>query len=321
MALVGLTFSPQVSQSACVKEPWSCPQFATGRSRPRIASKTLVEASGLVASFKNPGVLFSHNDSGGSPLIFALSLAGEDLGEYRLRGATLIDWEDIAVGPSTRDGEWYLYVADAGNNGIKRDVISIYRAREPEVALNQVPLAREIEDVTRFDFFYPKHAKPDCEAFFIDPWSGDGYFITKPRRGAPSVFRAQAPFTSGSPTELEPVTQLTHIDDNLIFPALVTAADISRDGRQILVRTYLHAYLYHRDEKESIETALSRAPCEVPIAVETQGESIAFLPDAMSFVTTSEGRHSRLHFFERVTSTSPATATTGSPTATLFGLR
>lgn len=239
-------------------------------------------------------------------MVFALSMTGEDLGAYHLRGATLVDWEDIAIGPGMRDGEWDLYVADTGNNGPKRDIVSVYRAREPDVSLTQVSLVREIDEVTRFDFYYPKHAKPDCEAFFVDPWSGDGYFVTKPRRGAPSVFRAKAPFSSGNATELEPVTQLTHIDDNLIFPALVTAADISRDGRQILIRTYLHAYLYQRDEKESVETTLSRAPCEVPLAVETQGESIAFLPDAKSYVTTSEGHHPRLHFFERVTTASPA---------------
>ena len=64
------------------------------------------EASGLAASRRHAGVVYTHNDSGDGPRVFALSAAdGALLGEYEVRGrpgAAAVeahDWEDMAVGP------------------------------------------------------------------------------------------------------------------------------------------------------------------------------------------------------------------------------
>ena len=70
------------------------------------------EASGIVASRNNPGVLWVHNDSGKRAL-YAINTRGEHLGVYKISGCNTKDWEDITIGASERSGErLYLYWSD-----------------------------------------------------------------------------------------------------------------------------------------------------------------------------------------------------------------
>jgi hypothetical protein len=226
-------------------------------------------------------------------------MTGADLGTYQLRGATLIDWEDLAIGPGPEVNRHYLYVADTGANAEPREYVSVYRVEEPTVTKTQVSLPRELKDVTRFDFTYPDGVSFDTEAMMVDPITANVYLITKPRRGSPFVFRGTAPLIANQRTPLERVAVLSTIGGDFILPPLVTGASISRDGRNLLVRTYLHAYLWQREIAETVEAALLRTPCEVPLSLEPQGEAIAFAVNGNGYFTTSEGHHPKLNFFER----------------------
>ena len=62
----------------------------------------LPEASGLAASARYPGVLYTHNDSGDSARFFMMDETAKVIAEMRLPGATAVDWEDIALGPCPR---------------------------------------------------------------------------------------------------------------------------------------------------------------------------------------------------------------------------
>ena len=62
-------------------------------------SPRVVESSGVAASRAYPGVLWTHNDSGDGPYLYATTLDGRDLGWLLVPGAEAIDWEDIALGP------------------------------------------------------------------------------------------------------------------------------------------------------------------------------------------------------------------------------
>jgi hypothetical protein len=44
-----------------------------------------------------------------------------------------------------------------------------------------------------------------------------------------------------------------------------------------------------RQDGESITAALARAPCTIPLAIEAQGESFAWLLGSAGYVTISEG--------------------------------
>lgn len=51
-----------------------------------------------------------------------------------LGGVDFEDVEDIAIGPGPEAGVDYIYVSDTGNNDKDRDVVQIYRIREPDMS-------------------------------------------------------------------------------------------------------------------------------------------------------------------------------------------
>ena len=94
----------------------AAPQVAAPQCRPAGALmrlKELPEASGVAASRRNPGIVWALNDSG-DPVIYAIDANGTITGRVRITGATLEDWEALAV--SACPGGTCLYVADIGDN-------------------------------------------------------------------------------------------------------------------------------------------------------------------------------------------------------------
>ena len=61
------------------------------------------ETSGPARGRRDPSVLWTHNDSGFEPILYALDTEGRILGRVSVQGATLVDWEDIAASPCGRD--------------------------------------------------------------------------------------------------------------------------------------------------------------------------------------------------------------------------
>lgn len=102
--------------------------------------KTIKESSGLVASRRQPGVLWTVSDSGHPPILYAVNHHGNLLAQFRISNAVNVDWESLAI-----DDSGNLYIADVGNN-LSRTRFSqllprrwIYRIAEPKVSLKTVP--------------------------------------------------------------------------------------------------------------------------------------------------------------------------------------
>ena len=89
----------------------------------------LNEISGLARSQRRPDLLWTHNDSGGEPVLYAVDNSGHHVGSARLKGAMNLDWEDVAS--FTRHGEPWLLVGDMGDNYAWRSSITFYLVREP----------------------------------------------------------------------------------------------------------------------------------------------------------------------------------------------
>src|SRR5512133_1673664 len=276
-----------------------CPKFFDGKRVGRIANPSLTEASDLAASAKNPGVLWSHNDSGRKPRLFAMSVQGQDLGTYLLESAEVVDWEDLSLGPGPVAGESYLYVGDIGANRRSRRSVVVYRVEEPDVRLDQKPKKHWLRSVSRFEFTFPDFVSHDAESLMVDPMTGDLYLVTKPRTGAAAFYRRKAPLEADRPMELELVSSFAAAGVGSMLPSSPTSADISRDGSMILVRTYTRPYLWPREPAELIPDALGRTPCRAPLHAERQGESIAFAPDSRGYYPVTEGPHAVLFFYER----------------------
>ena len=270
-----------------------------------VAAPDLVEISGLAASRKQD-ILWAHNDSGDTPRVFAMSLAGDDLAAYEVRGAEATDWEDMAIGPGPEADSDFLYLADIGDNASLRSEIVVYRAPEP---VYDAASSLHAIDAEMLRFVYPDGAH-DAETLLVDPNTWDIFIVTKNIAGGPSgVYRAVFPQDAAATTTLEKIAE---IDFAALTPAkaippgsgplpealgkIPTGGEISPDGSIIAIRTYGTIWLWQRDGM-SIAGSFAQAPCEAPSAVETQGEAIAFRSDGSGYFTASEGQNVALNEF------------------------
>lgn len=264
-----------------------CPEFAVAASPGSLAPPEIVEASGLAASRQNPGVLWTHNDSdAGGPLVYAFARDGARyLGRWRLGGAAVHDWEDMALGPG-KDGRDALYVGDIGDNQRKRAHVVVYRVAEPTVDLAAAPAEHRLSGVERLVFTYPGGQAHNAETLLVDPVRGDLCIVTK-RRGGSAVFCAAAPLSSG---------ELVATGESDVL-GLVTGGAVSRDGTLVALRSYLAARAWRRDPSRPLAEAFRGPDCHLPLALERQGEALTFASDGRGYYTVSEGLAPTLHVY------------------------
>jgi hypothetical protein len=220
--------------AACVPRALAAP--CTIRQANRAISRDIVELSGLSLSRRSPGVLWTHNDSGHEPYLFAVDSTGATLSRVRVTGARLIDWEDMASGPC--DAGNCLFVGDIGDNSGRRDSISIYVVPEPALTDSATAPA------TVLNLRYPDHPR-DAEAMFVLP-NGDLYLVSKGRRDSVALFRlAKAAQQPATLTTLEQVRALWSRPRERIDR--VTGASASPDGQRVAIRTYRSLFIFSTD--------------------------------------------------------------------------
>jgi hypothetical protein len=245
-----------------------------------VAASDLPEISGIVDSRANADTFWVHNDRGDGARFFAISHSGSLLGAFPLADAPPGDWEDIAIGPKPSGGN-YLYLGDVGDNDSVRPFVTVYRTDEPQsTAGATIPAA----DYTALNLRFPGGPR-DVESLFVDPLSGDLILITK-RTAIPEIYSVpSSAFDNPDPTAM--LTSLGNLNGPLSRP---TAADISPDGRFILVRssTSSTGYLYERGIGQSIADALNGPGIPFALGVESQGEAIGWAADGHHFYTVSE---------------------------------
>lgn len=279
----------------------SCPRFERGSEVGRVESEQLHEASGLVASARSPGVLWSHNDSGDRPRLFAIDRTGRQLGTFVLGSATAQDWEALAIGAGPDAASSYLYVADNGGNIRSRNAVTIYRVAEPLVDRDNAPGDSTIATVGTLVVRYPEGRNHDSEAIFIDPRTAALYLLTKSDKQPSLLYRTPLPRGQAEPELVfAQVLTLTFGESAIMGSDRVTDMSISSAGDAILIRTYTDAYYWSRNSTQSVEQALAAQPCKVPLHFEPQGETIAFAPGGNGYYTLSEGSNQPIYWFERL---------------------
>jgi hypothetical protein len=231
------------------------------------------ESSGLAASRKHRGVFWTHNDSGGDPAVYGVSLGGQRVATVTVKDAENGDWEDMAIGPCPGGGDC-LYLADTGNNGGRRE-ISVYRVPEPELA------ERETKDAQRFKARFPE-GSPDAEAIFVLP-DGAVYLVTKGNQGPVELYRW--PLQDKGEATLEFLHRLAPRPEQL--GDRVTGASASPDGQWVAIRTYSTLALYRTPE-----LLAGRGPAyttDLSILGEAQGEAVSLGDDGTVVLTTEGG--------------------------------
>jgi hypothetical protein len=244
-----------------------------------ITSPSLAEVSGMTAASVVRGGWWVVNDSGNTPELHLIAGTGRLLASVSLRGATNVDWEDLASGPGVR-GRRTLYVGDIGDNDRGRKDLAVYRVAEP---------ARDARSAaaTKLPFRYPD-GRHDAEALFVDPASGRIYVVTKsfsPQEPC-RLYRFPLPLRPGQRVTLQRVGG--RFAKLIEAVPLVTGAAVSPDGTRLAIRTYLQAWEWRRGSGSPFESLFAATPKEVSIHRETQGESIAYTSDGKALETTSE---------------------------------
>jgi len=275
-----------------------CPEFKSPTTAAQINIAQIDEASGLAFSRSNADILWVHNDSGDKPRFFALRSDGTLAATYRLSGINAQDWEDMAAGPGPAAGKNYLYLGDIGDNAEKRASIVVHRVEEPAVAAGLEGTTVDLDTFESFQFKYPGGAH-NAETLIVDPITADLYIVTKKSDGKSKVFRAAAPLNSSGTTTLEDVADLDFTSGALSSATvkLTTGGDVTPDGSVVAVRTYTEAFFWPRMPGTPLHAAFSEAPCFKTLALEPQGETLAFSADGQGFYTLSEKTDQPLYYY------------------------
>ena len=280
----------------------AAPTFASGVSQGMVTMPELGEASGIVASRNNSGVLWTHNDSGDSARIFAIDIHGRKLGIYNLPGGVNVDYEDIAMGPGPVTNVLYLYVGDIGDNVGSRSNVRVYQIPEPAVYSSQFasPFTSNLKGVRALTFTYPD-GPHDAEAMFVDPRTGDLFIVAKHANPAKVYTASKTQLDAGNTNQLA-------LAGSVSFDS-ASGADISADGSEIIIRQEDFARLWKRAPGQSVMGALAGLPVSIPVVgrpIEINGEAIGFDQAGAGYFTLSDSTNNQpLYHFQRVTPDSP----------------
>jgi hypothetical protein len=212
-----------------------------------VQDRALSEMSGLEASVRDPGVLWSINDSGSRPRLFRLGRRGEDLGRVTVRGTAWLsnDWETLAMW--REGGNDWLLLGDVGDNKQRRDHVNVYAVREPAPGDTEATVAWTLR------FRYPDGPR-DAEGITVDAASGSLLVLSK-RETPQRLYRVPLSARGAAvPVVAEPVAVMPRLS------AQATGLDITHDGRALVVLTYEAVYVWTREAGQDWAGALgSRA--------------------------------------------------------------
>ncbi len=274
---------------------------APGWSEPvtvgHLGAADLTESSGFAPSHRAASLLWSHNDSGGEPVVYALGADGSERGRVRIAGASNYDWEDIVS--FTLDGQAYLLIADTGDNGAVRTDCRLYVIAEPDSAALKpgreltVPIAWEIP------VRYADHPR-DCESVSVDAAEKAVYLLSK-REHPVGLYRLPLlPVASGTApaaaflTKVEKIPQPTGPRLLVEGPpgrmaGMPVGMDFAADGSAAVVLTYMDVLLFPRKPGEPWADALRRPPQQLKTVSLPQAESVCFSADGREIYVTTEG--------------------------------
>lgn len=262
---------------ASAQWPWQLLQLLNPDGR--IDPSLVTECSGLVQSLRYSGVFWALGDSGSGAVIAPVTARGDLApgwgGPVRVEGWKNYDWEDIAL-----DGRGNLVIADVGNNNGRRKQLMLHFVREP----NPGTTVAQPDRTLRVHYEDQTEASPDfdCEAVFC---ADDRiFFLTKRHGDGCTVLYRLA---GDSPRRSNPLRRVSSFD----IDGLVTAADVSPDGKLVAVLTYTSVWVFDYDRRKGdiFAGTVRRKPFFA-----LQAEALAFEGNESLVVANEQGQMFRL---------------------------
>ena len=237
--------------------------------------KEVNETSGL---FFHDGHLWTHNDSGGKPILYALDTTTfEVVQKITFSNAKNKDWEDVCT-----DGET-VFVGDFGNNKGKRKNLRIFTfplstiPKEGDTTLVVDSITFSFGDQTNFE--YNKHEHDfDCEAMFAT----EDYLYLFSKGWATGTTRMyRLPKSPGN--------YVAEVVNGFDSQGLITGADYDRENRILVivgyVKTLWKPFMYIIFDFDEAGVKLSNRRIEMPQWTGGQTEGICFFDDGRCYVT------------------------------------
>ncbi|MBC7899264.1 MAG: hypothetical protein H7070_04360 [Saprospiraceae bacterium] len=261
----------------------------------KIESNEIKESSGIAASKCQEDVIWTHNDSGDGPFIYALNSKGKHLGTWQVEDAGNFDWEDMA---SSKDnfGRCYLYIGEIGNTkDNERTEHKIYRVAEPSMADSDSNStsknARQTASADVLTFSYPD-SRQDAETLMVHPQTEDIYVLTKHRNKPSGIYKIKHVFNLPPTAIAEKIADIT-------VPAvpngLLTGGEISSSGNRVILCDYFAGYeLVLPDGAGNFDDIWKQKASVIELGERKQGEAIGYSNDGLSILATSEGKNSPL---------------------------
>lgn len=266
---------------AMVSMAWSQEEGYAGYSPlfvPKLLSELPEEVRETSGLFFYQGRLWTHNDSGGKPVLYAIDTASYQVVQHvTLENAKNKDWEDVCT-----DGE-RVYIGDFGNNKGKRKNLRIYTF--PLSALPDTGDATITVDSIRFSFGDQtvfEHKKQehdyDCESVFA---TEDHLYLFSKGWATGTTRLYRLPKTPG--------TYVAEVVNGFDSQGLITGADYDpRSGTLVLVgyvKDVWLPFLYLIYDFDDAGVKLSHRRFEMPQLTGAQTEGICFFDEGRCFLS------------------------------------
>ena len=279
--------------SAANESDYSAPTMAG-----RIETDEIKESSGLTAS-ECQDVLWTHNDQGNGPFIYAMTFEGKHLGAWQVEGARNVDWESI-TSQKDSSGKCSLVIGDIGDNDEARNELEIYRVAEPIPSAESSksnganPLRTESAQLMKFAYPDGRH---NAETILIQPNSGDIYVVTKKKSGPAGVYRVKPTFGNSAPARAEKVADISVPSKP---EGLLTGGSFSPDGKRVMLCDVKSGYeLVLPDDAANADVIWTQKFMVVDLGDRKQGEGVSYSRDGNSLYATSEKKNSPLFLIRR----------------------
>ena len=228
--------------------------------------KEIDETSGL---FFYNGKLWTHNDSGGKPILYGLDTTTfEVVQRITLVNAKNKDWEDVCT-----DGD-RVYVGDFGNNKGKRKNLRIYSfplkdiPAKGDASVTVDSIRFSFADQTSFGYKKQEH-NYDCEAMFAT----DEYLYLFSKGWATGTTRLYR-------LSKMPGTQVVQVVNGFDSQGLITGADYDRESGVLVLVGYVNKlwlpFIYLIYDFDDAGVKLSNRRFELHNYIGTQTEGICF---------------------------------------------